>query len=658
MRRAGPPANSTLSRVASRLQLPLAPATHRSHLPHSSGEPSWNDPRLRTSAGLAPTRQPHRTPRQINVRTVTILSLTARPSIAERIACIDAGGSWSYGELLGEALAWRDALPASVTAPAGTDGTNAQTAFSPGDRVAYLIPPGRDHVAVQLGIWLAGGIAVPLAVSHPVPELEYILDDARPRTLIADPRHPAAHPLSASPSAQSATVLTLDARHPAHRADTPARRAPKPHPATSGPPPGDPGGPAPHHPALLIYTSGTTGRPRGVLITHANLTAQITALTEAWGWTERDRILHTLPLHHIHGVVNALACALWSGAAVEFGSGAPASTWDRLASGDITLFMSVPTVYARLIRAWEEAAPLVRERWSEGAAGLRLMVSGSAALPASTLERWRKITGQTLLERYGMTEIGMALSNPLHGERRPGHVGLPLPGVELRLVDDRGHPVAPRGGASGRSASIRADGEIEVRGPQIFREYWRRPAETADAFRSGWFRTGDQACVGEGGYYRILGRRDVDIVKTGGLKVSALEVEDLYRTHPAVRDLAVVGVPHPEWGEQLCAAWVPAERSVAKAVDGPAAADGLATAESPANADGAGLRAWGKERLAPYKVPHIFTPVATLPRNAMGKVQKAAVRHMLAGEPGHRGDADPPSGRALAPTDARSGEPH
>ena len=512
---------------------------------------------------------------------------------------MDASGSWSYADLLGEAIAWCDALRAGREATMEMAGADRPAAITPGDRVAYLIPPGRDHVAVQLGIWLAGGIAVPLAISHPLRELEYILDDARPRALVADPatipaRH--AHPPRAAPT-------DVPGGHPPHPAAA--------HPAT----------PHPDRPALLIYTSGTTGPPKGVLTTHANLAAQITALTTAWAWTERDRILHTLPLHHIHGVVNALACALWSGSAVEFGPGAPASTWDRLASGEITLFMSVPTVYTRLIRAWEEAAPAVQERWSRGASGLRLMVSGSAALPVRTFERWREITGHTLLERYGMTEIGMALSNPLDGTRRPGHVGLPLPGVELRLADDRGQP-----------ASAPKHGEIEVRGPQVFREYWRRPADTAAAFRDGWFRTGDEACVGEGGYYRILGRRDIDIVKTGGYKVSALEVEELYRAHPAVRDLAVVGVPHPEWGEQLRAAWVPAERAAADATGGPPIPDG------------AELRAWGKERLAPYKVPHAFTAVADLPRNAMGKVQKAAVRSILAGAVRPRGSADPPAG--------------
>ena len=509
----------------------------------------------------------------------TLLDRIADPALARRTAVRDEDGQWSFAELLGEAMVWRDRLAPTVS----------------GDRIAYLIPPGRAHVAVQLGIWARCGIAVPLAVSHPLPELEYVLDDSRPGVVVADPTLPQTPLLATAARARAATILTLPPS--GHTATAPTRPPTNPHPTTT------PAPPHPSTPALLIHTSGTTGPPRGALTTHRNLTAQITTLTAAWGWTAHDRILHTLPLHHIHGLVNALACALWSGATCEFGPGTPTATWERLASGDITLFMSVPTVYTRLIRAWEAAPSATRQRWSRGAARLRLMVSGSAALPAATLERWRAITGHTLLERYGMTEIGMALSNPLEGERRPGHVGLPLPGVEARIVDDNGRPVAPG-----------VQGEIEVRGPQVFREYWGRPAETAGAFRDGWFRTGDEGCVGEGGYYRILGRRSVDIVKTGGYKVSALEVEEVYRTHPGIGDLAVVGVPHPEWGEQLRAAWVPAKPSMG---------------DPPGPADNASLRAWGKARLAQYKVPHLFRAVPALPRNAMGKVRKARVRRML-----------------------------
>jgi malonyl-CoA/methylmalonyl-CoA synthetase len=249
-----------------------------------------------------------------------------------------------------------------------------------------------------------------------------------------------------------------------------------------------------------------------------------------------------------------------------------------------------------LIAAWDAADPRRRVRMSEGCRRLRLMVSGSAALPVSVLERWREISGHTLLERYGMTEIGMALSNPLRGERRPGHVGLPLPGVEVRLVDDDGNPVENG-----------APGEIEVRGPSVFREYWRRPQATRDSFRDGWFRTGDIAVV-ENAYHRILGRSSVDILKTGGYKVSALEIEEVLRTHPAIAECAVIGKEDEEWGDRVCAAVV--------------LQPGAALSRDE-------LRAWAAERLAPYKLPREFRTVEALPRNAMGKVTKPDVKKLF-----------------------------
>jgi malonyl-CoA/methylmalonyl-CoA synthetase len=224
------------------------------------------------------------------------------------------------------------------------------------------------------------------------------------------------------------------------------------------------------------------------------------------------------------------------------------------------------------------------------------MVSGSAALPVPTLERWRDITGHTLLERYGMTEIGMALSNPLHGERRAGTVGTPLPGVEARLVDAEGRVVPP--GTSG---------QIEVRGAQVFLEYWGRPVDTAEAFRDGWFRTGDEAVV-EHGRWRILGRSSIDILKTAGYKVSALEIEDVLRTHPGVADCAVVGVPDEDLGERVVAAVIPVAATVLDATD---------------------LIDWARQRLAPYKVPRACMFVSDLPRNAMGKVTKPEIKAMF-----------------------------
>jgi malonyl-CoA/methylmalonyl-CoA synthetase len=224
------------------------------------------------------------------------------------------------------------------------------------------------------------------------------------------------------------------------------------------------------------------------------------------------------------------------------------------------------------------------------------MVSGSAALPVPLFERWQAATGHALLERYGMTEIGMALSNPLHGERRPGSVGLPLPGVGVRLVDEHGVEVAAG-----------SPGEIEVRGESVFREYWARPDATRDAFRDGWFRTGDVGVV-EGGRYRILGRQSVDIIKTGGYKVSALEIEDVLREHPDIRDCAVVGLPDDEWGERVAAAIVP------RSEVGPALED---------------LREWAAARLAKYKLPTRVRLVGDLPRNTMGKAVKARVKELF-----------------------------
>jgi malonyl-CoA/methylmalonyl-CoA synthetase len=329
--------------------------------------------------------------------------------------------------------------------------------------------------------------------------------------------------------------------------------------------------------------------------THGGLRAQVESLLEAWAWSSDDRILLVLPLHHVHGVVNVTLCALEAGALCEAPGGFDArTTWDRLASGTLTLFMAVPTIYTRLIAAWEAAEIPDRRRWSTGAAQARLMVSGSAALPVSTLRQWQEITGHTLLERYGMTEIGIALSNTL--ERRvPGTVGEPLPNVEVRVVDDHG-----------RDVSDGDAGELLVRAPQVFVEYWRRPEETAASFVDGWFRTGDVA-IHEPDGYRLLGRVSVDIIKTGGEKVSALEIEEVYRTHACIADCAVVGVPDSEWGERVCAAIVADATTLT--VDA--------------------LRVWGKERLAVAKVPSRFVFVSDLPRNAMGKVTKADVRSLF-----------------------------
>ncbi len=487
------------------------------------------------------------------------LPLVARARLhGQRVGIVEANAGYSYADLLAASARLATGLLA------GRSDLNEA-------RVAFLTPPDYTYVATQWGIWRAGGVAVPLATSHPPAEWEYVLQDSLAELVVVAPTF--------------ATALVPVAERMGLRVLA--------WPALEGMDPGTLPSITPERRSMMLYTSGTTGRPKGVVTTHANLASQVTSLVDAWGWESSDRVLLVLPLHHLHGILNVLTCSLWAGAVCEMHPAFDAdAVWDRLASGELTVFMAVPTVYRKLIAAWEAAPPARQRALTAGSAGLRLMVSGSAALPVQTLERWRALTGHTLLERYGMTEIGMALSNPLEGNRRPGFVGVPLPGVEVRLVDE-----------SGNEVPLATPGEIVIRGGNVFLEYWGRPDETRAAFRDGWFRTGDVAVL-EDGAYRILGRSSVDIIKTGGYKVSALEIEEVLRTHPDIVECAVVGIADAEWGERVAAS---------------------VEVRSGGSLDLETLKVWAKQRLAPYKVPRALRVVAALPRNAMGKVTKPEV---------------------------------
>jgi malonyl-CoA/methylmalonyl-CoA synthetase len=479
-----------------------------------------------------------------------------------RTAVVDSQGTFTYDDLLDASSR------AATTLLAGREDLQEE-------RVAFLVTPGFPWVVVQWSIWRAGGVAVPLPLNSTRAELEYLIDDTRASTVVFDPQAaPLVEPIAASCGLRALPYEQLALSQPS---DLPVisdvRRA------------------------MILYTSGTTSRPKGVVATYANMTAQINSLVDAWEWSANDRILLCLPLHHVHGIINVVCCALWSGATCHMLPRFDANAvWDCIAGGRVTLFMAVPTIYARLISAWDAASPERRSELSAACSRLRLMVSGSAALPVSTLLRSNEISGHILLERYGMTEIGMALSNPLRGERVPGSVGTPLPGVEVRLVESHGEPVPPG-----------TPGEIEVRGPGVFTEYWGKPDATREAFRDGWFRTGDTAVV-ENGIYRILGRTSIDILKTGGHKVSALEIEEALRRHPAVAECAIVGIPDPEWGERVAAAVT--------------LRDGHAL-------DLHSLRTWAGELLTVHKRPSRLLVLDALPRNAMGKVMKPALTELF-----------------------------
>lgn len=444
------------------------------------------------------------------------------------------------------------------------------------ERVAFLIPTGSDYAATQWGIWRAGGIAVPINGAAAVPEIEHVLITAGVKRVVATKDRYSV--LGDLPSRLGLVVLdhaTLGGEGVLPDVDS-ARRA------------------------MILFTSGTTSKPKGVVSTHASVEAQVTALTEAWAWQADDTIPLFLPMHHLHGILNILTCALWSGAAIEpFDKFDPDAVLPRVANGAYSLFMAVPTIYVRLLK-WLEAAENqgLRDRVIDGFRAMRLMVSGSAALPASIHTEWADLTGQVLLERYGMTEIGMALSNPYQGDRRAGMVGLPMPRTDIQLVNDDGVAVSGEG----------AVGEIWVKGPAVFREYWDNPEATTESFVGDWFKTGDIATL-EGGYYRIMGRSSVDIIKSGGYKLSALEIEAALLEHPDITECAVVGLPDDDWGERV------------------AAAIGL---EGGASLDIETLQAWARDRLSAYKLPRAMMVVDALPRNAMGKVTKPAVKALFA----------------------------
>jgi malonyl-CoA/methylmalonyl-CoA synthetase len=341
--------------------------------------------------------------------------------------------------------------------------------------------------------------------------------------------------------------------------------------------------PGPETPALVIYTSGTTGPPKGVVLPRRALTSNIDSLAKAWQWTGDDVLVHGLPLFHVHGLGIGILGPLRLGGSVRHVKFSPEAIGHELATG-ATMMFGVPTMYHRIAEAVENSPELADQFRTA-----RLLVSGSAALPAGDHDRIAKATGQGIVERYGMSETLMNVSVRFDGDRRPGAVGLPVDGVDVRVVDEQGHEVG--------EGTI---GEIEVRGPNLFLEYLNRPDATEKAFRDGWFRTGDMAVRDPDGYIRIVGRRATDLIKSGGYKIGAGEIENALLEHPSVAEVAVTGEPDDDLGERIVAWVVPA---------------GVAPEPQELSDHVARL-------LSPHKRPRVVRYLEALPRNEMGKVLK------------------------------------
>jgi len=474
-----------------------------------------------------------------------------------------------------------------------------------GDRVAVFAETCPELVAAFVGHVSSGVIHVPINTRYKGDEARHILEDSGAVAVLAregEECHAVLKEiLRENKPEQLKNVLTLAAAFPS----SPSKKSSSfsslskqslPSNLTQSQPPQD------EDIAMLIYTSGTTGKSKGVALSHRAVEENTRTMMELWRFSPADRLVHALPLFHVHGLCLGVAGALLTGFTLLLEERFDARrVVEAFANEGATAFMGVPTMYVRLLEhldAHPDGAEALRKA--------RLFTAGSAPLPAADFAAFRRKTGHAILERYGMTETLFTLSNPFEGERQPGTVGLPVPGCSVRIVDD-----------DGGDAREGEPGEIHVKGPGLMSGYWGREADTAAAYRNGWFQTGDVARRDAEGYVTILGRKSVDVIKSGGYKISAREIEDVLRRHPAVKDAAVVGLPDRVWGQRIAAAVVlvePGDAEAAKRV-----CDDIAV--------------FAASCLADFKKPRDLRAVSELPRNALGKIQKHILVKKLAEEP-------------------------
>ena len=498
------------------------------------------------------------------MEAIAIASNGSRP-----FAHLPGGETVSYGDLDRRSAAMAAAL--------------VKLGVQPGDRVAAQIDKSLDALVLYLATVRAGGVFLPLNTAYTASELAYFLGDAEPRVFVTAPKNEATLDTLAGDAGARLVTLGVDGDGSLAEATEEELDAPG---GYSDVPRG------PDDLAAILYTSGTTGRSKGAMLSHDNLISNARALVDAWAFTSDDVLVHALPVFHTHGLFVATNVTLMAGATMHV-----VPKFDARQIIDLlprsSVLMGVPTFYTRL---------LAEPDLAEAARGMRLFVSGSAPLLAETHTRFEAVTGHAILERYGMTETNMNVSNPYDGPRRAGTVGRPLPGVELRITD-------PDELADPRDLAQGEVGMIEVRGPNVFQGYWRMPDKTAEELRAdGFFITGDLGLIDEQGYVQIVGRGK-DLIISGGFNVYPKEVESVIDELEGVAESAVVGVTHPDFGEGVVAVVVPRE-------------DGSVTAEDVAEHLG--------DKLARYKQPKRIELIEALPRNTMGKVQKNVLRERYA----------------------------
>ncbi|KAL1611359.1 hypothetical protein SLS59_000077 [Nothophoma quercina] len=538
-----------------------------------------------------------------------------------------SGRRFTYGELVNDVAAAKDKLQRN------TGGKSAE-----GERISFLVENGYDYVVTLLSILAAHAIAVPLSPTFPAHELRYIIDQSESLMLLSSDKFQDKADEVLKEGVETSLINWKREKIMMGKQDDYV---------TLEEPTSTKGG-------MMLYTSGTTSRPKGVLLPQDVLTAQSMSLLKAWNYTAEDVLLHVLPLHHIHGTVNALLTPLFAGSIIEFQFPFNAqAAWERLAAPflpnpdpakkPITFLTVVPTIYTRFLSSHASLTPELQAATKTALhpSNLRLNISGSAALPTPVKSAWSELSGgNVLLERYGMTEVGMALSCGLDfHDRVDGSVGWPLPSVQARLVDTETGEVIKAGEEVDPSTGNERHGEIQLRGPTIFREYWKNPEATKKEFvedadgQGKWFKTGDVAVRknvegagkssqqwAKGPLYFIQGRKSADIIKTGGEKVSALEIEREMLSLPHISEVAVVGLPSEAWGQKVAAVVVLSEQG---------------------KTAGRGGKAWSaldmrralKDILANYKIPQEMKVVDTIPRNAMGKINKKQLVIQIWGEP-------------------------